>query len=37
MERLGDDYAGGRQVFEEVALSSDFVEFLTYRAYERLD
>jgi malate synthase len=37
MERLGDDYAGGREVFQEVALSTDFVEFLTYPAYERLD
>jgi malate synthase len=37
LARLGDDYAGGREVFDEVALSDDFEEFLTFRAYDRLD
>ena len=34
--KLGEAYQTGREVFDEVALSDDFVEFLTYRAYERL-
>ena len=41
-EALGPEaFAAGRfedarEVFEEVALAPDFVEFLTLRAYERL-
>jgi malate synthase len=36
MERLGPGYELARDVFDEVALSDDFVEFLTLSAYERL-
>ena len=40
---VGDDfYANGRydeaaSLFDDVALSEDFVEFLTFPAYERID
>jgi malate synthase len=37
MEKLGDVYGAGREVFEQVALADDFVEFLTFPAYDRLD
>src|SRR5262249_19312033 len=38
---VGDAYAGGRwaearEVFEQVALADDFVDFLTLPAYDRL-
>jgi malate synthase len=36
MEKLGPDYAIAREVFDEVALADEFVEFLTLPAYERL-
>ena len=36
ISKLGDGYSEAREVFDEVALGVDFVEFLTYRAYERL-
>jgi malate synthase len=36
MARLGPGYETARQVFDEVALADDFVEFLTLSAYERL-
>jgi malate synthase len=36
-EAAGDEFAVAREVFEEVALADDFVEFLTLPAYERLD
>jgi hypothetical protein len=35
-EELGDQAADAREVFEQVALSDEFVEFLTLVAYERL-
>jgi malate synthase len=35
-EELGDEAAEAREVFEQVALSEDFVEFLTLAAYDRL-
>ena len=35
-EELGDEAAEAREVFEQVALSDEFVEFLTLAAYERL-
>jgi malate synthase len=35
-EELGDEAVEAREVFEQVALSDDFVEFLTLAAYERL-
>jgi len=34
---LGDGYGPARQLFEQVALSDDFVEFLTLPAYELID
>ena len=37
LEKLGDRYRAGAEVFDEVALDDDFVEFLTFPAYERLD
>jgi malate synthase len=37
LEALGDDYREAREVFDEVALGDDFVEFLTFPAYDRLD
>ena len=36
MERLGPAYETAREVFDEVALADEFVEFLTLSAYERL-
>jgi malate synthase len=35
--KLDGDYSGARELFEQVALGDDFVEFLTLPAYERLD
>ena len=35
-ERLGPGYEEAAELFDEVALSDDFVEFLTLPAYERL-
>jgi malate synthase len=37
MERLGPAYAPARGLFERVALSEDYVEFLTQPAYELID
>jgi malate synthase len=34
--RLGDDYEEATQLFREVALGTEFTEFLTLPAYERL-
>jgi malate synthase len=36
MATLGPDYETAREVFDEVALAEEFVEFLTLSAYERL-
>ena len=36
LARLGDDYAVAREVFDQVALADEFVEFLTFPAYDRL-
>jgi malate synthase len=36
MATLGPDYETAREVFDEVALADEFVEFLTLSAYERL-
>jgi malate synthase len=36
-EELGADAPQAREVFERVALSNDFVEFLTLAAYDRLE
>ena len=36
MAALGPDYETAREVFDEVALAEEFVEFLTLSAYERL-
>ena len=36
VERLGDGYDEAAELFEQVALSEEFVEFLTLPAYERL-
>jgi len=35
-EEIGDEARDAREVFEQVALSEDFVEFLTLAAYDRL-
>ena len=35
--KLDGDYAEARELFEQVALGDDFVEFLTLPAYEHLD
>ena len=35
-EEVGDDAREAQEVFEQVALSDTFVEFLTLSAYERL-
>jgi hypothetical protein len=35
-EEFGDEAAEAREVFEQVALSDEFVEFLTLAAYDRL-
>jgi malate synthase len=37
LEKLGEAYGPGREVFDEVALAPEFVEFLTLPAYDRLD
>ena len=36
MASLGSDYETAREVFDEVALADEFVDFLTLSAYERL-
>jgi hypothetical protein len=36
MAALGPGYETAREVFDEVALADEFVEFLTFSAYERL-
>ena len=36
LAKLGDGYDGAREVFDEVALADEFVEFLTFPAYARL-
>jgi malate synthase len=36
LAKLGDAYGEAREVFDEVALADEFVEFLTFRAYDRL-
>ena len=36
MATLGPEYETAREVFDEVALADEFVEFLTLSAYERL-
>jgi hypothetical protein len=35
-EEVGDDAPEAREVFEQVALADEFVEFLTLAAYDRL-
>ncbi len=35
--KLGDGYDEARELFEQVALGDEFVEFLTLPAYERID
>ena len=35
--KLEGDYEEARQLFEQVALGDEFVEFLTLPAYERID
>jgi hypothetical protein len=35
-EEIGDEAREARAVFEQVALSDEFVEFLTLAAYDRL-
>ena len=35
--KLGDGYDEARELFEQVALGNEFVEFLTLPAYERID
>jgi malate synthase len=35
-EEVGDEAREAQEVFEQVALSDEFVEFLTLSAYERL-
>ena len=35
-EEIGDDAPEAREVFEQVALTDEFVEFLTLAAYDRL-
>jgi len=35
--RLGEGFGEARELFEQVALGDEFVEFLTLPAYERLD
>jgi malate synthase len=37
MDTLGADYAPARKIFEQVALSDDFTEFLTLPAGELID
>ena len=36
LRTLGGDYAAGRDLFEEVTLTDEFVDFLTLPAYERM-
>ena len=36
LDRLGREYESGAEVFDEVALADEFVEFLTLPAYDRL-
>jgi malate synthase len=36
LRTLGPDYAAGRDMFEEVTLTDDYVDFLTLPAYERM-
>ena len=36
-EHAGGRFGEAREIFEQVALSEDFVDFLTLSAYERLD
>jgi malate synthase len=33
---LGPDYTAGRDLFEEITLTDDYVDFLTLPAYERM-
>ena len=35
--KLDGDYSEARELFEQVALGDEFVEFLTLPAYERID
>jgi malate synthase len=35
--KLGDGYDEARELFEQVALGDEFVEFLTLPAYEHID
>ena len=35
--KLDGDYDEARELFEQVALGDEFVEFLTLPAYERID
>jgi malate synthase len=37
LRTLGPDYAAGRDLFEEVTLTDEFVDFLTLPAYERMN
>ena len=37
LAKLDGDYAEARELFEQVALGDEFVEFLTLPAYERID
>jgi malate synthase len=37
MAKLGPDFQRGRELFDQVALGEEFVEFLTLPAYEQLD
>ena len=36
LARSGRDYTAGRDLFEEVTLTDDYVDFLTLPAYERM-
>jgi malate synthase len=36
LDRLGSRYRAAAELFDEVALADEFVEFLTVPAYERL-
>ena len=36
LRALGPDYATGRDLFEEITLADDFIDFLTLPAYQRL-
>jgi len=37
LDALGSEYAEARELFEQVALAEDYVDFLTLPAYDRLD